>query len=131
MNNVIEALQDKDDKKAYALFKEIGARSAASDEYYSYFDDFLGLFTAKSAKLRILELTSTSIDDISALAGLENLEQLLIGGTSVSDISVLVNFKKLIRVELKGTNIDLTPGSAAMQVIEELKARGASVSYDH
>jgi len=43
MNNVIKALQDKDDKKAYALFKEIRARSAASDEYYSCFDDFLEL----------------------------------------------------------------------------------------
>lgn len=52
MNNVIEALQDKDDKKAYALFKEIGARSAASDEYYSYFDDFLGLINAKSSYVR-------------------------------------------------------------------------------
>lgn len=28
-------LQDKDDKKAHALFKEIIARSAISDEYYS------------------------------------------------------------------------------------------------
>ena len=49
MNNIIKALQDKDDKKAYALFKEIGTRSAASDEYYSCFDDFLGLLNAKSS----------------------------------------------------------------------------------
>ncbi len=34
MNNIIKTLQDKDDKKAYALFKEIGSRSAASGEYY-------------------------------------------------------------------------------------------------
>lgn len=52
MNNVIKALQDKDDKKAYALFKEISARSAASDEYYSCFDDFLGLLNAKSSYVR-------------------------------------------------------------------------------
>lgn len=42
MDSIIKALQDKDDQKAYALFKEIGARSAESEEYYSYFDDFLG-----------------------------------------------------------------------------------------
>ena len=34
MNNVVKAIQDKDDKKAYALFKEVRARSAASDEYF-------------------------------------------------------------------------------------------------
>lgn len=45
-------LQDKDDKKAYALAKEIGAKSAATDEYYSYFDDFSGLINAKSSYVR-------------------------------------------------------------------------------
>ena len=52
MNNIIKALQDKDDKKVYALFKEIGARSAASDEYYSFFEDLLGLLNAKSSYVR-------------------------------------------------------------------------------
>lgn len=52
MSNVIKALQDKDDKKAYALFKKIGAESASSDEYYSCFDDFLGLLNAKSSYVR-------------------------------------------------------------------------------
>ena len=52
MNNIIKALQDKDDKKAYALFKEIEARSVASDEYYSCFEDFLGLLNAKNSYVR-------------------------------------------------------------------------------
>ena len=52
MSNIIEELQDKDDKKAYALSKKIGAKSAASDEYYSYFDEFIGLLTAKSSYVR-------------------------------------------------------------------------------
>ena len=52
MNNIIKALQDKDDKKVYALFKEIEARSVASDEYYSCFEDFLGLLNAKSSYVR-------------------------------------------------------------------------------
>ena len=52
MSNLIDALQDKDDKKAYTLSLEIGAKSAASNEYYSYFDEFAGLITAKSSYVR-------------------------------------------------------------------------------
>ena len=52
MNGIIEALQDKDDKKAYALSKEIIAKSVTSDEYYSFFDEFTGLLTAKSSYVR-------------------------------------------------------------------------------
>lgn len=52
MSHLIELLQDKDDKKAYVLSKEIGAKSAISDEYYSYFDDFVGLMFAKSSYVR-------------------------------------------------------------------------------
>lgn len=35
MSNIIAILRDKDDKKAYALAKEIVARSTVSDEYYA------------------------------------------------------------------------------------------------
>ncbi len=52
MNGIIEALQDKDDKKAYALSKEIIAKSVTSDEYYSFFDEFTGLLTAKRSYVR-------------------------------------------------------------------------------
>lgn len=52
MQKLIEGLQDKDDKKAYALAKEVGAKSAASDEYYSYFDEFASLLSAKSSYVR-------------------------------------------------------------------------------
>lgn len=52
MSDIIDALQDKDDKKAYALSKKIGAKSAASDEYYSYFDEFAGVLIAKSSYVR-------------------------------------------------------------------------------
>lgn len=37
MGKLVEKLQDKDDKKAYALSKEIIAVSAVTDEYYSCF----------------------------------------------------------------------------------------------
>ena len=51
--NIIEKLQDKDDKKAYELSKEICALSKTSDEYYPYFDDFLSFITAKSSFVRV------------------------------------------------------------------------------
>lgn len=50
--NLIYRLQDKDDKKAYALSKKIVAKSAATDEYYSCFDDFVGMMSAKSSYVR-------------------------------------------------------------------------------
>ena len=52
MKNLINGLQDKDDKKAYTLSKEISAKSAAIDEYYSCFDVFFGLINAKSSYVR-------------------------------------------------------------------------------
>ena len=53
MDSIIKALQDNDDQKACALFKELGARSAESEEYYSYCDDFFGLLNAKSSYVRV------------------------------------------------------------------------------
>lgn len=50
--NLIPKLQDKDDKKAYELAKQIGALSAESNQNYSCFEDFLGLLTASSSYVR-------------------------------------------------------------------------------
>lgn len=50
--NLLRKLQDKDDKKAYALAKEIAAKSAATEEYYPYFKDFLGLLQSKNSYVR-------------------------------------------------------------------------------
>ena len=52
MCSLIQELQDKDDRKAYALSKEICAKSAESDEYYTFFDGFASLMSAKSSFLR-------------------------------------------------------------------------------
>lgn len=57
MSDIMKILQDKDDKKAYALLKDIGAKSATSEEYYSYFDDFAGLMNVKSSYVRIRGFT--------------------------------------------------------------------------
>lgn len=52
MCNLIQELRDRDDRKAYALSKEICAKSAATDEYYAYFDGFASLMSAKSSYVR-------------------------------------------------------------------------------
>lgn len=52
MSDIIERLQDKDDKKAYALSKEIIDKSVLSNVHFSYFDEFAGLLTAKSSYVR-------------------------------------------------------------------------------
>lgn len=52
MSDIIALLQDRDNKKAYALAKEIAAKSAASNEYYSYFDKFVGLLSSESSYVR-------------------------------------------------------------------------------
>lgn len=52
MSRLTEALQDKDNNKAYALSRDIAAKSAASNEYYSMFDELAGSLTAKSSYLR-------------------------------------------------------------------------------
>lgn len=57
MRDKMKILQDKDNKKAYALLKDIGAKSTTSEEYYSYFDDFAGLMNAKSSYVRIRGFT--------------------------------------------------------------------------
>lgn len=51
--NIILELQNKDHKKAYALTKEISAKSAESSEFYSYFDDFISLLDNKSSYIRM------------------------------------------------------------------------------
>lgn len=53
----MKVMRDKDAKKAYALLKQIAAKSAASEEYYSYFDDFAELMNAKNSYVRIRGFT--------------------------------------------------------------------------
>lgn len=53
MNQILDALQDKDNNKACAFAKELEVKSAASNMYYSYFDDFVSLLPAKSSYVRI------------------------------------------------------------------------------
>ena len=52
MTEILENLQDKDDKKAYLLAQKICAESAESDRYYGCFDGFLSLIYHKSSFVR-------------------------------------------------------------------------------
>lgn len=52
MEDLIERLQDKDDKKAYEFSKEICAKSADSDAYYAFFNQFMSLLESESSYVR-------------------------------------------------------------------------------
>ena len=52
MDDIIKALTDKDDKKAYALTKEIVAASELSSAYYSCLDAFASLLSDKKSYIR-------------------------------------------------------------------------------
>lgn len=52
MRDLIEALQDKDPKKAHALLKELLVQSAASAKYYPEFEAFTGLLSDKNSYVR-------------------------------------------------------------------------------
>lgn len=54
---MLEALQDRDNRKAYAFSKEIAVQSAFFDGYYGSFEDFAGLLTARSSYVRMRGFT--------------------------------------------------------------------------
>lgn len=49
---IIEALKDKNNKKAYEIAKEIAAKSAGTSEYYILFDAFIEMLSDKSSYVR-------------------------------------------------------------------------------
>ena len=52
MDNIIKELTDKDDKKAFALTKEIAAASESSAKYYPYLETFASLLNDKKSYIR-------------------------------------------------------------------------------
>ena len=50
---LIEELLNKDDIKAYTVFKETVDKCNESNEYYQYFDEFLSFLDNKSAFVRV------------------------------------------------------------------------------
>ena len=77
-----------------------------------------------------LYLGENQIADIEALSGLTRLEDLWLKNNHVSDIGPLSGLTALQRLWLENNYLDLTPGSAAMTVIEALQDRGTTVYYE-
>ena len=50
--DLIQQLQDKDNKKAYDLMKKTSKESSESNKYYSYFDGFISLLSSPNAYVR-------------------------------------------------------------------------------
>ncbi len=77
--NIIEQLQDKDNKKAYDLCQELSRESSESNKYYPYFNDFISLLSNKNAYVRtrgfILACAQAQWDKDDLLA--KNLDTLL------------------------------------------------------
>jgi hypothetical protein len=79
--------------------------------------------------LQVLTLGDNQISDISALSGLINLTDLNLIDNQISDISALSGLTNLHVLDLWNNNIDITPGSDDMQIINTLIGRGVAVSY--
>ena len=84
---------------------------------------------AELVNLERLALSDNHITDIEALSELKELVWLMLDFNQISDISVLLQLTSLEQVNIRGNNLDLTPGSAALQIIGELEGRGVQVLY--
>ncbi|MGN0313005.1 MAG: hypothetical protein ACI4CC_09525 [Lachnospiraceae bacterium] len=49
---IMQALQDKDHKKAHDFAKQISTRSAETNEFYALFEEFINLLDAKNSYVR-------------------------------------------------------------------------------
>lgn len=64
-------------------------------------------FLENLTDLRVLDLSSTGISNISILSKLRNLNELYLGGNKITDLSYLENLTNLIKLDLVGNN-DIT-----------------------
>ncbi len=95
--------------------------------YGNWIEDISPL--AELVNLERLDLSDNHITDIEALSELKELVWLMLDFNQISDISVLLQLTSLEQVNIRGNNLDLTPGSAALQIIGELEGRGVQVLY--
>ncbi|WP_197218024.1 leucine-rich repeat domain-containing protein [Cytobacillus firmus] len=93
--------------------------------------DITDLKWAKSLDgLQFLSLDGNHIEDLSPLANLKNLIMLSANELPITDITVLLELPHLEYVSLYNNELlDLSEGSQAMRVIEELEAKGVYVEY--
>ena len=76
----------------------------------------------------ILNLNSTNVSDVSAIAKLTRLERLYLSDTNVSDISPLVNLTKLKSLSLNSTNVSDISALANLTNLSWLSLSDTNVS---
>ena len=74
-----------------------------------------------------LYLQDNNIADISPLSELINLKKLDLSNNLLEDLEPLSELGNLEFVDLLGNEIDLSPDSKALEVIEELEDKGVGV----
>ena len=72
--------------------------------------------------LRTLKLINTPVADLSALAGLHDLEELWLDNTGVADVAPLAGLPKLRRLSLSGTRVADLSALAGLEALEWLNA---------
>ncbi|MEQ8174503.1 MAG: leucine-rich repeat domain-containing protein [Syntrophomonadaceae bacterium] len=82
------------------------------------------------ASLTLLYAWSKGITDISGLEYAVNLQTLYLFDNQISDLTSLANLKVLKLVDIRNNNLNLSPGSDAMRIINTLESTGARVSYN-
>jgi hypothetical protein len=80
-------------------------------------------------QLTTLYVTRNRLTNLNALASLTNLAGIDTSYNRLTSINALTNLPHLSWVYLQVNLLDLSPGSAAMNVITNLQAEGVSVSY--
>ncbi|OAT81614.1 hypothetical protein A6P54_12635 [Bacillus sp. MKU004] len=84
---------------------------------------------AKLINLSDLDLEANQVTDLSPLENLMKLDWLYLTGNPASDLEPLRNLTQLSYLNLYDMPIDLTEGSAAMDVIYYLVEKGVEVEY--
>ena len=82
------------------------------------------------SQITMLDLQWNQITDLTPLAGLNQLTMLYLQYNEITDLTPLENLIQITDLDLTQNFLDLTPGSAAMQIIQDFLNRGAHVTYE-
>ncbi|MDE5416049.1 leucine-rich repeat domain-containing protein [Alkalihalobacterium chitinilyticum] len=93
---------------------------------FSNVDNFSGL--ERLINLRQINLSGLQIEDLSFLGDYPQLEAIHLSHNPITDISILLDLEHLQYARLARTKLDLTDGSEASNVIDQLQQRGVWVS---
>ena len=83
----------------------------------------------KAVNLTQLDLCSNQIADLSPLTGLANLQVLDLSQNQISDLSPLLTLPSLVSLEIRYNSFDLSDGSDAVVILDQLAATGVEVVY--